>query len=404
MGRNMNYKTDQPVTRSEALDLLFLNWFFKPRTETISLNKASGRVTANEIASINTMPPFRTSQADGIAVRSADFNRGIPDTSGWVKGVEYEQANTGDDFPDAYDSVIPVESIYYDDQGNLCFIDNFTCKQGDRINKSGCTVREGELLVKAHVRLTPVHLAVLATGGIYQIKVIKKPKVIYIPTGNELVTVGTKPERGQNIESNGLMVSTFLSQWGADPVCFPIIKDNPEDLDKALDMALDSADIVLVNGGSSKGTDDYNATMLQRRASLYRHGIKAIPGKPVAIAIIKGKPVINVPGPTMATFLALDWCVSGLINHYFGTTVPVRSKIKVKLEQPLQKRPDYEQYFRFVLTKKDDFYSAAPMIRFAGVVNTLLNADAVFIAPIGVSNYKAGDEVEAELLHELETL
>ena len=190
----MHNHADQPVTRSEALDLLLKNWVIDPSPETVPLEKALGRVTAYEIRSINTMPPYRTSQADGIAVRSADFVNGIPDTSGWVKGVEYEQADTGDDFPDAYDTVIPIESIFYDDKSGLSFVNSFSFTAGERINKCGCMVKKGDVLVEEHVRLTPIHLAVLALGGIHQIEAIKMPRVVYIPTGNELISTGMKPE------------------------------------------------------------------------------------------------------------------------------------------------------------------------------------------------------------------
>ncbi|MFZ3132824.1 MAG: molybdopterin molybdenumtransferase MoeA, partial [Desulfosporosinus sp.] len=223
----MNQNNDLSVTRAEALALLLENWPLKAGTELIPIQQALGRVTAKNVYSQNTMPVCDVSQADGIAVRSADFSNGLPDTSSWLKGVEFVQADTGDDFPNTFDTIIPVESIYYDNDGKLHFSDGFRFVKGDRVRKAGSMVKEGDLLVEAHIRLTPLHLAVLGLGGIYQLEVIKKPKVVYMPTGSELITGGIKPQRGQNVESNGLMVSAFLQQWGAEPICYPIIKDKP---------------------------------------------------------------------------------------------------------------------------------------------------------------------------------
>jgi len=396
----MHFKQRLAVSREEALKLLFRHWPLNMETELIPVQQALGRVTAQSVYSRNTLPVCRSSQSDGIAVRSADFANGLPDTTGWVKGKEYVQADTGDDFPDDYDTVIAVENIYYNNEGRLCFADGFTFKKGSRIRKKGSMVKEGELLVEAHVRLTPVHLTILALGGIYQLAVIKKLKVVYIPTGNELVGAGMKPVRGQNVEANGLMVSAFLCQWGAEPVCYPIVRDKPAELEQTLDTALAAADIVLINGGSSKGAEDFNARLLQKKASFFRHGIKAVPGRPVALAVIDDKPVINLPGPIIATFLAMDWCVRGLLYHYYGLPVPARPKIKVKLGQPLKKNPNVEMFCRMTLTKQSDGYAASPIGFDKSIPYSMLKPDALFIAPIGVAEYKAGDEVEVELLED----
>ncbi|HHY28421.1 MAG TPA: molybdopterin molybdotransferase MoeA, partial [Desulfitobacterium dehalogenans] len=320
----MSEKKHLPVTRAEALELLFGAWNPENEGEWVSLQDALGRVTAKPLYSRNTMPVYRISQVDGIAVRSDDFRDGLPDTSGWVKGVDYVQADTGDDFPDEFDTVIPVEEIYYDSEGRLALAKGLPFKKGDCVGAAGTAVRQGDLIVEAHVRLTPLHLTMLALGGIYHLEVIRKPQVIYIPTGSELIHAGIKPERGQTIESNSLMVSALLRQWGADVTCYPIIKDKPEELAEALDKALKAADLVLINGGSSKGAEDFNTALLEKKAGLFRHGIKAIPGRPVGIATISGKPVINMPGPTFATFLAMDWCVSGLVHHYYRLPAPQR--------------------------------------------------------------------------------
>ena len=200
------------------------------------------------------------------------------------------------------------------------------------------------------------------------------------------------------------MVSAFLQQWGAEPICYPIIKDNPDELEHALDMALAVADIVLINGGSSKGMEDFNARLLQKRASIFQHGVKMVPGKPVAVAIINGKPVVNLPGPTVGTFLSMDWCVSGLIHHYFGLTIPVRHKIKARLDKSLKKRPDFETYTRLILTAQKYGYIASPVDSNKSIPYALTKSNALFIAPVGISGYQAGDEIEVELLCGLEKI
>ncbi|MFZ3130977.1 MAG: molybdopterin molybdenumtransferase MoeA, partial [Desulfosporosinus sp.] len=108
--------------------------------------------------------------------------------------------------------------------------------------------------------------------------------------------------------------------------------------------------------------------------------------------------------PILATFLAMDWCVFGLVHHYYGLRAPVRPKIKVKLEKPLEKDPNFERYVRLVLTKQDGCYIASSIELDKSLPYSLLKADAMLIAPIGVAGYQAGDEVEAELLCGMENL
>ncbi len=400
----MNFRTELAVTRAEALELLYENWDITPQTEFIFLTQALGRVTAKPYYSCNTLPVCRASMVDGIAVRSGDFSGGIPDTSEWLKGVHYVQADTGDDFPDDFDTVIPVEDIDYDESGRLHFKNNFIFSPGKYIRQAGSQVKEGELLVQAHVRLGPVHLAALAMGGIYQLEVIRKLRVAYIPTGSELVPPGVNPARGQNIESNGLMVAAFLEQWGAEPVCYPIRKDNPSELERILDQALSAADMVLINGGSSKGAEDFNSEVLQRKASFFRHGIKAIPGRPVGISIIDKKPVINIPGPAIATLLAMDWCVYGLVYHYYGITPPVRPRLKVKLGSTLKKMPGFERYVWLTLEKSAEGYTATELGFNRSTPAMLLCPQALFIMPLKAVGYQSGKEIEVELLCGLEEL
>lgn len=394
----MSEKKEFSVTRAEALDLLCKAWNPEDEGEWIALEKALGRVTDKPLYSRNTMPVCRISQADGIAVRSADFSDGLPDTSRWVKGVDYVQADTGDDFPDEFDTIIPVEEISYDRNKCLSLAGGFTFKKGDCVGEAGTAVRREDLIVEAHVRLTPLHLTMLALGGIYQLEVIRKPRVIYIPTGSELIHAGIKPERGQTIESNSLMVTALLEQWGAAVTCYPIIKDKPLELAEALDKALLAADLVLINGGSSRGAEDFNTSLLEERAELFQHGVRAIPGRPVGLAVIAGKPVINLPGPTFAAFLAMDWCVCGLVHHYYGLPAPQRPKLKVSLSKPIQKRPDYETYVRLIVSRREGGYEASPLGWDQNLPDSLLKMNALFIAPLGVSGYQAGEEIEAELV------
>jgi molybdopterin molybdotransferase/putative molybdopterin biosynthesis protein len=395
-----------PLSKEEALEFMLTRWRPTGGSEWVQLSEALGRVTAQTLRSRHTLPTHRVSGADGIAVKAAAFAGGTPDVSRWIPGVDYAPADTGDDFPDQFDTVVTVESLVRDQDGGLIGLaEGFEFVPGGAVRPAGHLVQTGDLLVPAHTRLGPTHLAVLALGGVVELNVVRRPRVAYIPTGDELIPAGLKPGRGQHLETNGHLVRATLEQWGAQAVNYPIIRDDLADLNEALDAALASSDIVLINGGSSKGAEDFNADLLRRRATDYAHGIKMRPGKPVAIALIDGKIAINLPGPPFATWLALDWCVAALVHRFLNLPAPQRPRLKVKLARDVEKGADWAMFLRLVLEPDGaGGFWATPVAREARSPESLLAPDAAYVAPIGLTRIPAGAEVEAELIGGWESL
>lgn len=402
----MKFDMEKSVTRAEALLLMKAHWQFAPGQETVSLEESLGRVTVENVYSVNTLPVFRASCFDGVAVRSADFAEGLPDTSTWVRGRDFERADTGDDFPDEFDAVIAIEDVILDENGRLSFVEGFAFDPKDEtVDPAGTIVKGGALLVPAHARITPELMASLAMGGIAEIRVLRRIKIAFIPTGNELIAPGTKPQRGQNVETNGLMLQAMLSQRGAEVIRCPIVRDNKTELERALDEALKWADLVLINGGSSRGEEDYNSHLLERRGSFFRHGVKAAPGRPVGFAMVEGKPVLNIPGPVIAAALAEHWCISALVNHWYGLPDPAYPKVTAALTQPFKKRPGMEIIGRVSLRRTGKGYEATPITWGEdGIPGMLLHTDGFLNASAETTFLDAGETVEIELMRSPELI
>ena len=195
------------------------HWRFEPERELIPLAESLGRVTAEEIHAAQTLPVYRASCFDGIAVRKADFANGLPDLSGWRKGRDFVRADTGDDFPDEFDTVIAIEDVILEGD-SVRFAEGFSFDpKEETVDPAGTIVKAGVLLVPAHTRITPELMASLAMGGIVQVPVFRKPRVIFIPTGSELIPVGvqasTGPECGDKRTDAGGTAGTLGS--GGDP-------------------------------------------------------------------------------------------------------------------------------------------------------------------------------------------
>ena len=388
------------LTRAEAVSMLRENWHCRPGTEEIALSEALGRTSAQDGFSLFTLPVVRASGPDGIAVRFADFEQGVPDTSAWKEGVDYVAADCGDDFDDAFDTVINIERVSFDADRTIHLHLDEKIEKGQMVRERGASLREGEQVVAAGMKLHPLHLGLLANAGIEQLSVLKRPKVAFLPTGNELIPRGAVPERGQNIQSNGLMIEAFLNSWQGEMWEFPITSDHKASIEKTLDTALAGSDIVLLSGGSSMGSEDFVSGLLKKRASICQHGVRCIPGMPMAVGIVDGKPVINMPGPPFAAYCAMDWCVKELLAHWYGLPVPCRQKVSVILDKEITKPERMEFYARLHLFTASDGSLHADPIRMADrFAEGTCRFNGLHIMPIGCATYEAGQEIEAEILH-----
>jgi molybdopterin molybdotransferase len=392
-------KEQRYPTRQWVMEELFRQWNVEWGTEEVPIGEAAGRVLARDQYSRCSIPFERASGMDGIGVRSADFADGIPDVSGWQPGRDYVRADTGDDFEDRYDAVIRIENVVLDEEGRLCGIrPGVTVQPGMGIRPRGSMLKEGDCLARAGRVLRPVELAALAMGNVLTVPVYRKPRVAFIPTGSELIPVGTALTRGKNYDSNSVLAEHLLREMGAEPILFPIIKDVKEEIESVLDRAIEQADIILINGGSSKGSEDYNARILEARGTVVCHGVAAAPGKPLCAAVLDNKPVVNIPGPSAAVFYEMDWCVRGLVNRLLHIPMPKRPCVTCTLTEAIQAPADMEILCKMNIHKSAGGYEGAQVSFRGGTVAETLCSDAMYVTKLGLSGHEAGEKIEVELL------
>lgn len=393
--KSINY-----LTREETMKEMLNKWEVKRREITIPLEESINCFSAEDIKSTNTLPVCRSAKMDGVAVRYVDFKNGNPDYINWIEGVDYVSADMGDDFDDAFDTVIPIENFSFNENGRISNIDMSTkVEKGQRINYRGDSVKEDESVISKNDLITPFRMGLLAASGIKEIKVIDRIKIAYIPTGSELIDFHKKPERGQNIETNSLMLKELIKNLGGELIIYPIIVDDENLLEEAFKKALNEADIVLINGGTSMGTEDYNSKMIEKNSSFYQHGVRCIPGIPVAMSIVDNIPVVNLPGPPFAAFCANHWCVKKLIEHWYNYGFSENIIKDVKLKKDIKKPKEYEMYIRLEIYKDENGeYSAYPLqgnIRYSEMARRW---NGLFVAPIGSEIWNIGDTIDIEMI------
>lgn len=393
-------KHKQWPSREEVLKRLFSAWKPTVKTEVIPVDQAIGRIAAANIRSAHGLPVVRASSMDGIGVTAAMFQNGIPDMSQWRPGREYVRADTGDDFADKYDAVIPIEAVTILPGGGIQLKEPIVINPQMNIRPHGSFFTEDELLVKRWTKLTPSDLAVLVMGGIKTVSVTVKPTAAFIPTGSELIPAGAEPARGKNIDSNTILVKHMLLEMGAKPLCFPIVKDVPADLKWTLEDALQKADFVIINGGSSKGEEDFNADLLKEKGEVLCHNAAAAPGRPICAAIIDGKPVINLPGPPVACYYGMDWCIRAVVNAILHQAEPERKTIPVRLAEDICYDKGMEILCKMELWKTPQGYEGRQVPFRASTIVENLAAPGHFITDPDTNCHKAGEILEVELLRE----
>jgi molybdopterin molybdotransferase/putative molybdopterin biosynthesis protein len=390
------------ISKEEALNRIFSGWNPQAAQETVSITDAAGRILAQDQYARCNLPVVRASMMDGIAVKSERFAHGTPDTSGWRPGVDYIRADTGDDFDDAYDAVIAIENVTFLENGGITLPENINARAGFNVKPCGADVKEGSLLAKKGRLLQAQDLAAIAMGGIAEVPVFKKPGVAFLPTGTELIPVGQPLHRGQNYDTNSIMIRQMLLDMGAEPVMHPPVPDQPEKIQEAFDSLIAQADIVLIGAGTSKGSEDYSFRLLEEKGALLFHGVAAVPGRPMSAAIFGEKLVVNLSGPSFAAFYSMDWAVRAIVARFFGMTPPVREKITAVLTERLQMPPFFSLMASLRVEKTEDGrYLATPVVlrgpKAAGSA-AALTADGIYITTPGERAREAGETIEIELL------
>ena len=206
---------------------------FKRNFEVVDLYNAVDKVSAEDVKAKVILPKLPVSKMDGIGVCFADFKDGIPDTENWQEGKEYIFANTGCVVPEPYDTVILIEDVRFID-GKLKILAKPETK-GQLIDPPGSLIGKDEVLVNKYEKITAPQVGLLASGGIKEVKVIARPKIAFIPTGDELVSWQSEDYPvDKNIESNSMMLSAFCKQYQADL----LYSDNPDDKEKIKEASL----------------------------------------------------------------------------------------------------------------------------------------------------------------------
>ena len=388
------------LTKVEDAKRLFLNAISPiSSTEHIRLIDCTDRVLASPVTATRNVPHYRRSAMDGYAVQSSDTigasvaNPVMLGLSGDAEQATCTRVHTGSNIPDSADAVVMIED---------------TTRIGDMVeirtqvhpNKHvGCIgedMTEGELILEAGHLLRPCDAAVIASLGLSEIEVYKKPVVAVIPTGDEVVprTTTEIPPPGKVLETNGLMTGLYVEKWGGKARYCDIVPDKPELIEDAIRSNLD-ADMIILCGGTSVGERDHVPAVVASLGKILVHGVGLTPGKPTALGIIGNVPIVCMPGYPVAGLVGLFAFARPALRKVGNIPVIPDTVIRASTSGKINSKEGYLTYARVVL---DGNIAHPLMTSGSGVLSSVARANGFVIIPENVEGYEEGQDVDVVLI------
>lgn len=394
-------------TLEQAREIVFQNFPLKATTakEKLSVPDAVGRVLAEPVFAKLSSPNFHASAMDGIAVK-AESTFGAAETSPreLLIGRDAFYVNTGHVLPENTDAVIMIEDVnVLDDNRVEIEAPAFPWHHVRKMNED--IVATELLFPQSHV-ITPYCVGALLAGGIFDVEVRRKPKLLIIPTGSELVdwrnTSIKDLKPGRVLETNSFVLGKLAESYGASYERSRMLEDSMEKIKQAVLKAVKSDyDIIILVGGSSAGSEDYTKTVIQDLGKVLVHGVTIMPGKPVIVGDIDSKPVFGMPGYPVSSIVAFEQFVRPVILKMLGQPDLERQKVVVEPTRKIASKLGVEEFLRVKLGAVGNRIVATSLPRGAGSITTLTEADGIIRIPGHVEGISADDGVTAELLRPL---
>ena len=393
------------ISREKALETILSTVKPIERTERIMIEEAVGRVLAEDVKAERDVPPFDRSAMDGYAVKAEDTFKASQFNPVKLKVVDVLQVGestdkpietgqciriaTGCPIPPGADAVVMME-FTEEKEG---FVSIFKgVYPGANVAMKGEDIKKGEVILRRGDLLTPAKIGVLASLGHKDALVYQKPRVAVIPTGSEVCDLDSPLKEGQVYDVNSYTLTSVLLENGASVTRSPIVPDVIGEIRSAVTRHLDH-DLIVFSGGSSVGEKDMLVRVIEDLGELLFHGVQIKPGKPTLFGLVKGTPILGMPGyPTSCLSNAYVFLVPAV--RKMARLPPKQPRtVKAKMGARVVSASGREQF----LTVKIKNGVAYPVFKASGDITSLAKADGYIILPINLDVIEKDEEVTITL-------
>jgi len=373
--------------------------------ECVDVENAFGRVVAEDIIAPVNLPSFDRSAVDGYAVKSEDTIEASQFKSktlqliqkGPLRKGQTQRIWTGNIMPKGADSAIMLEHVTV--KGSKVQI-TVSVTPAENVSRKGEDIKEGDIAIKAATRLQAHHIGFLAALGLTHVNAVRKPKVALLPTGNELVELGTKPKENQIINSNRFVMEDLCRELGAEPQYLGVAKDDEKEIAAKILKGIGNSDILITTGGTSVGMADLVPMVVNRlgKPGIVVHGLAMRPGMPTAAGILKNKPVFVLSGNPVAAFFGFEVLVRPTILKVLGIGSEPRAFVRAQLTKRVAGALGRRVYVRVKAFLKDGDLHAEPIrARGSSLYSSMVMANGYVVIPENCEGLERGETVDVHL-------
>ena len=404
------------LTVQEALTAVLAGVSVLP-SERVPLLDALDRVIAERVVAKDSLPPFANSAMDGYAMRAEDLVGAtesapadlevigdiaagfVPDVT--VRAGTAVRIMTGAPVPPGADAVVPVEDTneaWRNPERPLP--ERVQIKRqvssGDYVRHAGEDIEAGQTIIPKGHLLRSQEVGVLASLGVAEVAVIRRPKVAILATGDELIPIEEPLQPGKIRNSNGYTQTAQVLAVGGIPIPLGIARDTEADVTQKLQKGLDAdVDLFISSAGVSVGAYDVVKAVLDREGDVGFWRVRMRPGKPLAFGKYKGVPYLGLPGNPVSAMVSFERFARAAILKMAGRTDWERPLLNVTIQESLSS-DGRESYLRAVVSKENGQYVATTTgDQGSHIMTSLVKANALIIVPEGVTQVNTGDTLQA---------
>jgi molybdopterin molybdotransferase len=409
---------EELISVEKALDLLLKSTSFQiPAEINLPLGNAYGMVLSRDAISPEDLPGFSRSTVDGFAVNSSDTFGATETLPSYLsvtaeismgeepdytieKGTAAKIA-TGGMLPEGTDAVVMLEHTQQVDEKMIEVLKPVA--PGENVIQAGEDARRGDHVLKAGHRLRPQDIGALAGIGITDIWAYEKPRVSIISTGDEIVPAHQPLKPGQVRDINSYTLSGLISLAGGIPIRKGIFSDTYDVLRDIVAQSLGDSDMILITGGSSVGTKDMTAQVINDlgKPGVLFHGVSLKPGKPTMGGMINSFPIFGLPGHPVAVKVSFEIFVkpvleelSGLCRDRFEND---KNTVSAKIAKNISSSPGRQEHIAVALEERNGELWAVPILGKSGLITTLTRADGTVVIPLRKLGVQEGESVKVRL-------
>ncbi|VAW64951.1 Molybdopterin molybdenumtransferase [hydrothermal vent metagenome] len=397
----------------QALDRIKENISPIKGKKNVTIREAAGHILADDVTSPLDVPPFINSAMDGYAINSSDLPQSGEATlhvigksfagapfDGEVKSGQTVRIMTGAVVPEGADTVIMQEHAEVDGD-NIKIGNEHKAKQN--VRNPGDDFFTGDIIIKAGERLSPAKLGLLASVGVSEFKVIRKPVVAFFSTGDELKGVGQTLQPGDIYDSNRYILFGMLKKMGVECIDMGVVADVKDEIEQTLKEAANIADLVITSGGASVGEADFIKIILDEIGKVGFWKIAMKPGKPLAFGHINNTVFFGLPGNPVSAMATFYQFVQPSLNLLEGELISEPIRLQAKCVSNLKKRAGRKDFQRGIMSNDETGQLIVDTTGIQGshMLSSMAKANCFIVLERDAGNIKAGEMVEVQPFNEL---